>query len=92
MWKPRPSCCYPVSFEHLFATIFLWDTSKPSSEFACTGGIQPTRPTTFLTNAYPIDKTPLFTISPEGLATAKVAERKEEVPKGVIAATILYSF
>ena len=55
---------YPDSFEHLLTTIFLWDTYQPASELAFTDRIQPTRPTTFLTNAYPTDKTPIFTLSP----------------------------
>ena len=51
------------------------------------------RPTTFLTDAYPPDKTPTFTLfPPEGPATTSVAERKEEAPREDIAATLLYSY
>ena len=77
----------------MFTAVFLWDTYQPASEFAFTDRIQPTRPTTFLTNAYPTDKTPIFNLSlPEGPATTSVAEREEEAPREDIAATILYPF
>ena len=77
----------------MFTAIFLWDTSKPASELALTGRIQRTHPTTFLTDAYPPDKTPTFTLfPPEGPAETSVAEREEEAPGEDIAATILYHF
>ena len=77
---------------HWKITISLWDTYKPASELACKGRIQPTRPAPFLTDAYPTDKTPIFTLSPEGPATKSVAEWEEEAPREDILATILYSY
>ena len=77
----------------MFTTIFLWDTYQPASELAFTGRIQPTGPTTFLTDAYPPDKTPIFTLfPPEGPATTSLAEREEEAPREDIAATLLYAY
>ena len=68
-------CFYPDSFEHLFTAI-LWDTYKPASEFACRGRNQPARPTTFLTNAYPTEKTPIFNLSSGRLCCNRCSRTK----------------